>query len=111
MSEGTTSNREMWASRVRGWAESGLSARAYGAREGFDGKRLSWWRSYLGGAAQQRRKSAAPIAMGAMVPVRAVSKDKPVLSETPIEIAAGVLRIRAGFSEEALRQVLGILAR
>jgi hypothetical protein len=98
--------RETWALRVRGWKASGLSAREYGEREGFDGKRLTWWHNYGKKAAQKKTEDVA----SSMVPLRAVLSIPPVV-EVPIEIANGVVRVRAGFNENTLREIVRALAK
>lgn len=39
--------RDEWAKRVERWKRSGLSAMAFGEREGFNGYTLRWWSSQL----------------------------------------------------------------
>jgi hypothetical protein len=64
-----TSAKE-WAKRVQRWERSGLTATEFGAREGYDGKRLTWWKWHLG---LERAASSKPAARTEdFVPVRVV---------------------------------------
>ena len=43
----TSRTRQQWAERVRRWRASGLTARAYAAREELNPSTLRWWSSQL----------------------------------------------------------------
>jgi len=77
-----------WAKRVERWKRSGLSAAAYGAREGIPGDQLSWWKWHLGRKASvpQRGAGAAPVTF---VPARLVDRGPPVRAEGQVEVVLG----------------------
>jgi hypothetical protein len=65
--ESTGSRREFWARHVAAWRASGLSQKAYCAREGLRPSTLGWWRWKLGeGERPERPRALAP----RLVPVR-----------------------------------------
>jgi transposase len=81
-----------WAKRVERWQRSGLSAAAYGAREGIPGEQLSWWKWHLG------RRAVAPqreVALGKVrfVPARVVERAAPARAGGQVEVVLGNGRI------------------
>jgi len=78
--------------------QSGLTARAYAAREGLDVLRLYYWRALL---KQRGQKTAAFVEVRALAP-----------TSTLLEVllrSGHVLRIEVGFDEETLKRLLSAL--
>ena len=74
-----------WAKRVERWQRSGLSAAAYGAREGIPGDQLSWWKWHLGRRAAVPRGEVAPDKVR-FVPARVVERVAPTRSGGQVEV-------------------------
>jgi transposase len=77
-----------WAQRVDRWQQSGLSAAAYGAREGIPGDQLSWWKWHLGrrGVAPQREVALGKVRF---VPARVVDRAAPARAGSQVEVVLG----------------------
>jgi transposase len=99
------SRREFWIRHVAGWRRSGMSLRAYAARNGLARGTLGFWSSKLNSEAK---------AGGGLVEVgRGGPKATPVV-ERPVEVLVGgrhVLRVWSGTPEGHLSMVLTVLAR
>lgn len=54
--------REEWARAVSRYERSGLTAKAFAAREGLKATSLSWWKWKLGSEAMDEAKTPAPSA-------------------------------------------------
>lgn len=81
---------------------SGLEVVDFCRRHGIDHQRIGYWQRRLGGGAGTN---------GLLVPVRVVGSS-PGIDEEPIEIVVRggrTIRVRSGFDEETLRQVLEVL--
>ena len=87
--------RHEWAQRVRRWRASGLTARAFAAREGCNAGTLSWWASAL--------RADSPI------PPRFIDVTDQLAAPSPaldLVVRDGVvIRIRQGFDAALLREV------
>ena len=110
-----------WSRRVARWERSGLSARAFGEREGIEPRQLSWWKWRLrsGTARSPSSSSSSPT----FVPVRVVRSDpgadidsridmRERSSAVALEIVApsGVrIRVLPGFDEATLERVLELV--
>jgi transposase len=105
------SNREggkaqFWRTMLRQWRQSGLSVRAFCARQGLSQPSFYSWRRSLA----QRDGQAVPF-----VPVRVLKEPQPVLAEASasgLELVLGGcrrLRIAPGFDAATLRQLLAVL--
>jgi len=77
-----------WAKRVERWQRSGLSAAAYGAREGIPGDQLSWWKWNLGRKAMAARGEVAPDKVR-FVPARVVERAAPTRARSQVEVVLG----------------------
>ena len=110
-------SRHDWAKRVERWSKSGLTASDFGAREGFDGSQLSWWKCQLGKSgspaktkkrrARARRGAAAP----AFLPARLVEMAPVRVGEPHVEIVMDdelVIRLGASADPELVKHVLAL---
>ncbi len=99
--------RDEWADRVERWQKSGLSAEAFAKREGFQAKRLTWWRWKL-------RTSARPEPTP-FLPVHIIeSASPPATSSVAVEIAlpnGRVVRVPPGFDATTLTRVLALAGK
>lgn len=80
------------------WKRSGLTATEFGAREGFDGKQLSWWKWRLSqgaaaGTAPARPEGAARSAPLTFVPARVVDRARAPAADGRVEIVLGNGRV------------------
>jgi transposase len=92
MAKATKVRAAEWAKRVERWKRSGLSAAAYGVREGISGDQLSWWKWHLGRKATAQQGGAAPVPV-TFVPARLVDRGPAVHDEGQIEVVLGNGRI------------------
>ncbi len=94
----TEATRTAWAGRVRQWRVSGLTAREFGAREGFNASTLRWWSSRLG---REPRPTAA------FVEVVLPAATPPAIE---LVVRDGLcIRVTRGFDSALLREVLAAL--
>jgi len=85
-------------------AASGLSARAFGIREGLDPQRLRRWRQQLEGEAGRRRRSSASPGFVELRPSGA--------AQVEIVLRSGhVLRVAETIGETALARIVDVLER
>jgi hypothetical protein len=98
--------REVFARLER----SGLSMKAFAAREGISYTTMQYWRRRLGGG---RKKAADRQKAVVLSPVRVVP-DAPVTAERKgfeVWLSNGVsLEVPPGFDEDELRRLVGVLA-
>src|SRR5690606_18184510 len=91
------------------WRRSGEPLAVFARKRGLPAPRLYWWRRKLSSQAAGRSNSTdAP--QPVLLPVRVV-KAEPGLPAEPIEVellSGHVVRVRAGFDEEAFRRVLAL---
>jgi transposase len=88
-----------WASRVRRWRRSGLTAREFAEREGYNARTLSWWASAL------RDETSGPAKF--IDVTAAVASALPPLDFVVRETV--VIRVRPGFDAALLRDVVAAL--
>jgi transposase len=116
MAKTTKTTAVGWARRVERWKRSGLTAAEFGAREGFDGKQLSWWKWHLsqraaGETAPARPKGTARPASVTFVPARVVDHDRAPAADGRIEVVLGngrVVRLTGGDDDAVLAQALRV---
>lgn len=89
----TRASRSEWAKRVRRWRASGLNARAFAAREGWNARTLAWWASQLN---KSRREAPAFVDVTTLVSPPATPTIDVVIRESVR------LRVSAGFDAELL---------
>lgn len=98
-----------WAERVSAWQRSGLTLARFAAQNGYNSRRLSWWRWALA-----RRAAPTSASAGAtFVPVRVVATPE-ATSPAAIEIVLGngrQVRVRGAFDADHLAQVLAAAER
>jgi transposase len=113
-------SRQDWAKRVERWGKSGLTARDFGAREGFDGTQLSWWKWQLGksgGGAKTKKRRAKQdrgAAASEFLPARLVETSAASVGEPLVEIVLGdecVIRVGASADPELIGHVLALALR
>lgn len=119
--------RAEWSKRIERWEKSGLSARAFAAREGVDAKRLTWWRWKLRSSPLEPPEPAAEASLS-WLPVRVVDPPPPPAralpraalapsapaQPSPLEIAlpnGRVVRVWPDVEPEALARVLAVAAQ
>jgi hypothetical protein len=94
MAKTTKTTAAGWARRVEQWKRSGLTAAEFGAREGFEGRQLSWWKWRLSqqvageGSPAPRKRAARPASL-TFVPARVVDRARAPGDEGRIEIVLG----------------------
>jgi hypothetical protein len=97
--------RPEWERRVREWRRSGISLKAFAAREGYVYGTLRHWMRIL-------RESAEP--SHAIVPAPLTFVELKAAAVPPIEIVVDnrrVVRVPAAFDEEELVRVLRVVER
>jgi transposase len=113
-------SRQDWAKRVERWSKSGLTARDFGVREGFNGTQLSWWKWQLGkkggGATTEKRRARAGrgTAAPAFLPARVVQTAAARVGEPLIEIVLGdecVVRVGGDADPKLVEHVLALALR
>ncbi len=93
--------RSEWATRVRRWRRSGLTAREFAEREGYNARTLSWWASAL------RDETSGPTKF-----IDVTAAVASALPPTPLELVVRetvVIRVRPGFDAALLRDVVAAL--
>lgn len=105
--------RGVWAGRVTRWERSGLTARAFAAREGIRAGTLTYWRWKLR-QPEQTARTALPALSVAKPPVSFVEVVGPTLgaADAGVEITlrAGYrVRVPSSAAGETLRTVLDVL--
>ena len=102
-----------WARRVARWKRSGLTAAEFGAREGFEGKQLSWWKWRLsqGTAGRVGPEGPAQPAPVTFIPARVVGGARPrsPAADGRVEIMLGngrVVRVTGAVDDAVLVQAL-----
>jgi transposase len=95
-----------WRQVIARHRASGLSIRAFCECEGLTESSFFLWRRELA-----RRTEPGRAAWATIVPVRVVPDPSAAAAAIEIALPSGtVVRLRAGFDEQALRQVLAALA-
>jgi len=94
------SDGRRWQELLAKQARSGLSLRAFAAREGVSPNTLAYWK-YKRGA--ERKGSPA------LVPVRVIDDERPRGGELVIEFASARLRVGSGCDLDLLARVIAIL--
>jgi hypothetical protein len=87
------------------WKASGLSLRAFGAREGVSYSKLQYWHRKFRDAKSEQRK-------GELTPIRVVSGEadpEPQVFEVCLANGVG-LGVPAGFDEGELQRLIGVLS-
>lgn len=117
MAKTTKTTAAGWARRVERWKRSGLTAAEFGAREGVEGKQLSWWKWHLSrraaGETPLRRldgasRRAPPLSF---VPARVVDGAAPPPADGRVEIVLGngrVVRLTGAVDDAVLVQALRV---
>jgi hypothetical protein len=92
---------QLWRQWLEQWRQSGLTVRAFWARQRLAEQRFYAWRLRL------RQRPTAPV----FVPVQVLAEAQPEsASALEIVLAGGRrLRVRAGFGPVTLRQLLAVL--
>jgi len=116
MARTTKTTAAGWARRVERWKRSGLTAAEFGAREGFDGKQLSWWKWHLsqraaGETSPARSKGATQSESVTFVPARVVDRARAPGVDGRIEIVLGngrVVRVTGAVDDAVLVQALRV---
>lgn len=100
-------SREVWAKRVGRWKRSGLTSAEFGAREGFNGQTLKFWKWKLGKdrrrPASRMRPKPSFVELSAPIPV------PPVSSKFEVDVGARRVRFESSFDAAALSRVLDVL--
>ena len=91
--------RSEWATRVRRWRASGLTAREFAGREGYNPRTLSWWACALKAEAPARPK---------FIDVTQLVTASPTTLEIVVRETV-VIRARPGFDAALLRDVVAAL--
>jgi transposase len=102
--------RAEWTKRVERWGKSGLSAEAFGAREGLKAKQLYWWRWRLRSSPPESTTSSPPPLRFLPVHVKAPTAP-PAGAAVALEIAlpnGRVVRVPPGYDPAMLERVLAI---
>ena len=88
-------SRQWWRATVERWRRSGMSARAFGEREGIRGGTILWWSSRLGRGANVEHDATE------LKPIEiAIPSSGPAVERGPIEIeVSGVVVRCAGGAE------------
>ncbi len=119
MAKTTKTTAAGWARRVEQWKRSGLTAAEFGAREGFEGKQLSWWKWRLSQqvaadglpAPRKTREGAARPASVTFAPVRVIDRARAPGDDGRIEIVLGngrVVRVTGAVDDAVLVQALRV---
>lgn len=100
------------------WKRSGLTAAEFGAREGFAGKQLSWWKWRLSQGAAAGTAPALALPEGAarsapltFVPARVVDRARAPAADGRVEIVLGngrVVRLTGAVDDAVLVQALRV---
>jgi len=110
--------REIWRERVRQWKASGLTAREFAARHGFEASTLHYWSWRLGtkkrgaGARGQAVPSFVELVRPAEVAGSGAPAGEGEAPLAPFEVLFGervCLRVPAHFDEAALRRLVRAL--
>jgi transposase len=92
--------RETWASRVREWKRSGLTAADYAEREGLNARTLTWWSCELG-------RATAPIERPPVVEVMVAQRSASALE---VMLPSGMrVAVPVDFDEATLGRLLTVL--
>lgn len=108
---GQRRSAQEWAELVEQWQRSGLTAKEFAGQAGLNPKTLSWWKWYLSGDGPHNKRRASRPAKGSGLVSVEVVPARSVEAETPIEVVvdATVIRVRRGFDQDTLAQVLEVL--
>lgn len=99
-------SRAEWASRVKRWQASGLTAGEFAEREGIGERSLVWWKWNL--------KRAPASSAAAFLPVRVIEAQAVSSAAEGFEIALPngcVVRVPVKFDPVALEHILAVVAR
>jgi hypothetical protein len=97
----TRASRSEWAKRVRRWRSSGLSAREFAAREGWNARTLTWWASQLN---KSRHETPSFVDVTALVSPPQVTPTIDLVIRDTVR-----LRVSTGFDADLLRAVVAAL--
>jgi hypothetical protein len=97
-----------WSKTVERYKRSGLSARAYAAREGLSASTLSWWSSQLVRGTRAQRGSQRAVALEVQL-----GGDQPEASAGVLEVQLrdAVLRLPAGTDPKYVAALVHELSR
>ena len=94
---------DKWRSHIEQWGASGLTAKAYGAREGINPGTLTYWKWRLGRG--QRELQGPTAELSNFVEIRTVSD-----AGFEVEVARGRrVRVPSSFDAVSLRRLLDVL--
>ena len=95
----SASTEQLWAERVRGWREAGVSAEAYARGKGFSGSALRMW---------NRRLSPRTGLVGPRI-VPLVLRGSAATGEVIVEVGSVRVRVTPGFDRALLTEVISVL--
>ena len=103
---------EFWRERVGRWAESGLNAKEFGAREGLRADRLHYWKAELARRTAGSRVAAKTESLAGPTFLPIVLRDAASPQATSFEVvleSGHVVRVPPDFVAEALVRLLTAL--
>ena len=89
-----------WQKRVATWQASGLSAREFAGKQGFNPSTLAWWVSKLRVEARRRKSAFIEVSVAMMPPTGRID----------VVVRGGVrIEVSGAFDAEVLRRVVAAL--
>lgn len=104
MSKRDPERRRQWKEAVDRWRESGLSMRAFAAREGLSAQALRYWRHRF---AEEPEVEFAPVKVVEPVVPRSAASEAPVF-DVRFGDSTGI-GVPAGFDEAELRRLISVV--
>jgi transposase-like protein len=101
-------SRAWWSKTVERHKRSGLTARAYAAREGLSASTLSWWSSQLGRGTRAERGSAKPVALEVQLGGVRGEQGAGLIE---VELEGAVVRLPAGTEPQYIAALVRSLGR
>lgn len=102
-------SRAWWSKTIERYKRSGLTARAYAAREGLSASTLSWWSSQLVRGTRAQRGSQRAVALEVQLGGGEPQRSGPGVLE--VELRDAVLRLPAGTDPKYVAALVHELSR
>lgn len=99
-------SREEWTGLIAAWKRSGITQAEFCQREGLSRRTLGWWRWRL-----EREAAPPPPTKAEFVEVQVVEPEPRTeqIRDFDVLVAGLVVRVPAGFDEEALSRLVRVL--
>lgn len=102
--------RPQWQALVAGWAESGLTQKAYCSRQGISVTSFHRWRERLGQEADHGDPGSSQAAPMRLLPVQWHEAPAPSRSGLTLVLATGLrVEVEAHFEAETLHRLLAVV--